>query len=156
MAKALEQAGKNRDVELMKRDTPFMLKEYRDLKDILRKIVKRYEMSDEVQTSSLDVVEEERSRMLTRALEEAERANMAKTAFLSNMSHEIRTPMNAIIGLYNIALRNNSLDEDTRDILTKIGASAKHLLSLINDILDMSRIESGYTKLKTRSSGLAA
>jgi len=78
----------------------------------------------------------------------AEDASRAKTSFLSNMSHEIRTPMNAIIGLDNIALRNPNLQPQTREQLEKIGASAKHLLGLINDILDMSRIESGRMVLK--------
>ena len=73
----------------------------------------------------------------------AEESSRAKTSFLSNMSHEIRTPMNAIIGLDNIALRDPDLPPKTRDQLEKIGASARHLLGLINDILDMSRIESG-------------
>ncbi len=77
----------------------------------------------------------------------AEEASRAKTSFLSNMSHEIRTPMNAIIGLDNIALRNPNLQPQTREQLEKIGASAKHLLGLINDILDMSRIESGRMML---------
>ena len=78
----------------------------------------------------------------------AEESSKAKTSFLSNMSHEIRTPMNAIIGLDNIALRNPDLQPQTRDQLEKIGASARHLLGLINDILDMSRIESGRMVLK--------
>ena len=78
----------------------------------------------------------------------AENASRAKTSFLSNMSHEIRTPMNAIIGLDSIALRNPNLQPQTREQLEKIGASAKHLLGLINDILDMSRIESGRMVLK--------
>lgn len=78
----------------------------------------------------------------------AEDASRAKTSFLSNMSHEIRTPMNAIIGLDSIALRNPNLQPQTREQLEKIGASAKHLLGLINDILDMSRIESGRMVLK--------
>ena len=79
----------------------------------------------------------------------AEDASRAKTSFLSNMSHEIRTPMNAIIGLDNIALRNPDLQPETREQLEKIGASAKHLLGVINDILDMSRIESGRMTLKS-------
>ena len=78
----------------------------------------------------------------------AEESSRAKTSFLSNMSHEIRTPMNAIIGLDNIALKDPDLSPHTREQLEKIGASAKHLLSLINDILDMSRIESGRMVLK--------
>ena len=78
----------------------------------------------------------------------AEEASRAKTSFLSNMSHEIRTPMNAIIGLDNIALRDPDLPPRTREQLEKIGSSAKHLLGLINDILDMSRIESGRMVLK--------
>ena len=80
---------------------------------------------------------------LSDALASAEQANKAKTAFLSNMSHEIRTPMNAIIGLDTIALNDPETPEKTKGYLEKIGSSAEHLLSLINDILDMSRIESG-------------
>lgn len=80
-----------------------------------------------------------------RKLEEASRA---KTAFLSNMSHEIRTPMNAIIGLNSLALEDAGLSQTTRDHLQKIGTSAHHLLGVINDILDISRIESGSMSLK--------
>ena len=87
--------------------------------------------------------EMEQNRALTEALSRAEEANAAKTAFLSSMSHEIRTPMNAIIGLDNIALKDPTISETTRQELESIGSSARHLLSLINDILDMSRIESG-------------
>ena len=78
----------------------------------------------------------------------AEESSRAKTSFLSNMSHEIRTPMNAIIGLDSIALREPGISDRTREHLEKIGISAKHLLGLINDILDMSRIESGRMVLK--------
>ncbi len=90
----------------------------------------------------------EQNRALTEALTRAEEANAAKTAFLSSMSHEIRTPMNAIISLDNIALHDESISQHTRDELEKIGSSARHLLALINDILDMSRIESGRMVLK--------
>ena len=90
----------------------------------------------------------EQQQVLSDALEEAEAANKAKTAFLSNMSHEIRTPMNAIIGLDNIALNDENVPQKTREYLEKIGSSAEHLLTLINDILDMSRIESGRMTLK--------
>ena len=97
-----------------------------------------------------DVIREqqERNDALSLALEEAKQANIAKTAFLSNMSHEIRTPMNAIIGLDNIALKEKNLSPETREQLEKINGSAKHLLGLINDILDMSRIESGRMVLE--------
>ena len=91
---------------------------------------------------------EQQSQVLSVALTAAEQANKAKTVFLSNMSHEIRTPMNAIIGLDNIALNDPGLPEKTRDYLEKIGAAADHLLGLINDILDISRIESGRMTLK--------
>ena len=84
-----------------------------------------------------------RKQELSDALNSAEQTNRAKTVFLSNMSHEIRTPMNAIIGLDNIALNEPDLPDRVRDYLEKIGASARHLLGIINDILDMSRIESG-------------
>ena len=85
---------------------------------------------------------------LADALSQAKAANAAKTSFLSSMSHEIRTPMNAIIGLDAIALKDPSLSPRTRDHLEKIGSSAHHLLSLINDILDISRIESGRMSLR--------
>ena len=88
------------------------------------------------------------NRALSEALAAAEDANKAKTAFLSSMSHEIRTPMNAIIGLDSLALRNESLPAETREYLVKIGESAHHLLGLINDILDMSRIESGRLRIR--------
>ncbi|MCR4751583.1 MAG: response regulator [Eubacterium sp.] len=90
----------------------------------------------------------EQRQALSDALETAEQANRAKTAFLSNMSHEIRTPMNAIIGLDNIAINDPETPEKTRGYLEKIGASAEHLLNLINDILDMSRIEAGRLIIK--------
>ena len=89
-----------------------------------------------------------KSQALSDALTAAEEASKAKTAFLSNMSHEIRTPMNAIIGLDNIALSEPNLPPHIRDYLEKIDGSAQHLLSLINDILDMSRIESGRMVLR--------
>ena len=77
----------------------------------------------------------------------AEEGSRAKTHFLSNMSHDIRTPMNAIIGYTTLALRENATPEQMRDFLNKIGASSQHLLALINDVLEMSRIESGKIEL---------
>ncbi len=93
-------------------------------------------------------ITEKRDQALSEALEAAVKANEAKTAFLSSMSHEIRTPMNAIIGLDSLALKKDNLDAETRGYLEKIGESARHLLGLINDILDMSRIESGRLILR--------
>ncbi len=84
-----------------------------------------------------------KSQAISDALRAAEEASKAKTAFLSNMSHEIRTPMNAIIGLNSMALQEAGISDSVRGYLEKIDTSAHHLLSLINDILDMSRIESG-------------
>jgi len=78
----------------------------------------------------------------------SEESNRAKTAFLSNMSHEIRTPINAVIGIDTLALKDPDLKPETREQFQKIGASAKHLLGLINDVLDMSRIESGQMPLR--------
>ncbi len=90
-----------------------------------------------------------KSQALSDALKTAEEASKAKTIFLSNMSHEIRTPMNAIIGLDSLALHEPEISSKTRGYLEKIGSSAEHLLSLINEILDMSRIESGRTKINS-------
>ena len=96
----------------------------------------------------------EQRQALTEALTRAEEANAAKTAFLHSMSHEMRTPMNAIIGLDSIALRDVSLSPETRGDLEQLGSSAEHLLSLIDDILDMSRIETGRMELKAEEFSL--
>ena len=99
-------------------------------------------------TTELQREQIKRNEQLKEALDVANQANSAKTAFLSSMSHEMRTPMNAIIGLDAIALKEPDLSDRTREHLNKIGESARHLLSLINDILDMSRIEGGKMVLK--------
>lgn len=85
---------------------------------------------------------------LRNALAAAEHANKAKTTFLSNMSHDIRTPMNAIIGYTALAATHIDDKELVQDYLNKINISSTHLLSLINDVLDMSRIESGSVKIE--------
>ena len=96
-----------------------------------------------------------KNHALAEALAAAKEASKAKTAFLSNMSHEIRTPMNAIIGLNNIAMNEPSASEKVKEYLAKIGTSANHLLSIINDILDMSRIESGRMTIKSEEFSFA-
>ena len=89
------------------------------------------------------------------ALSMAEAANKSKSTFLSNLSHDIRTPMNAIIGFATIAMTNLGNTEKVRDYLSKILSSSNHLLSLINDILDMSRIESGKLNLEETEANLS-
>ncbi len=85
---------------------------------------------------------------------QAERSNKAKSTFLSNMSHDIRTPMNAIIGYTNLIKKEPGLPKKTKDYLDKIEASNNHLLALINDILDMSRIESGKMELDPQKANI--
>ena len=88
------------------------------------------------------------NQALSEAVAAAEAASRAKSTFLSNMSHDIRTPMNAIIGFTTLAVSNIDNQERVKDYLTKTLSSSRHLLALINDILDMSRIESGKLQLE--------
>lgn len=92
--------------------------------------------------------EMENKRLLEGALAQANRANKSKSVFLSNMSHDIRTPMNAIVGFTTLAMSRLDRPELIKDYLEKIMISGKHLLSLINDVLDMSRIENGKMHLE--------
>ncbi|MDD5863392.1 MAG: response regulator, partial [Firmicutes bacterium] len=89
------------------------------------------------------------------AVNAAHSANQAKSMFLSNMSHDIRTPMNAIIGFTTLAIANVTNTEKVKDYLSKILSSGNHLLSLINDVLDMSRIESGKINLEEQEVNLS-
>ena len=89
------------------------------------------------------------------AFREAEAANKSKSLFLSNMSHDIRTPMNAVIGYATLAAANTDDTDKVKDYLTKILSAGNHLLSLINDILDMSRIESGKIRLEETEANLS-
>lgn len=91
---------------------------------------------------------EAQNRALEKALKKANAANEAKSLFLSSMSHDIRTPMNGIVGMTTVAKESIKNEDRIKDCLDKIDVSSKHLLSLINDILDMSRIESGNLILK--------
>ncbi len=102
-------------------------------------------------------VQEENKRQgdLQQALQMAQAANRAKTTFLNNMSHDIRTPMNAIIGYTGLASSHVGNVELVKEYLAKIGESSGHLLSLINDVLDMSRIESGKMNLNEKKESLS-
>lgn len=109
--------------------------------DIMVMVVSK-EITEQVQK------QREQTQALQDALMQAQHANRAKTTFLSNMSHDIRTPMNAIMGFTTIAVSHIDNKEQVKDCLQKVLASSNHLLSLINDILDMSRIESGKMQLE--------
>lgn len=99
-----------------------------------------------------EIIEEQKKQeeALTKALEAAEQANRAKSTFLSSMSHDIRTPMNAIVGFTALAQKHMKEPEKVKEYLENISTSSAHLLNLINDILDMSRIESGTVKLEEK------
>ena len=99
--------------------------------------------------------QKEQTQALQDALMQAQHANRAKTTFLSNMSHDIRTPMNAIIGFTTIAVSHIDNKDQVRDCLQKVLSSSNHLLSLINDILDMSRIESGKVQIKEQECNIS-
>lgn len=99
--------------------------------------------------------QEERIRQMEDALDSAEAANKAKSIFLSNMSHDIRTPMNAIIGFAALLMRDAENPVKVREYTRKVTASSQHLLSLINDVLDISKIESGKMTLNISEFELA-
>lgn len=129
--------------------------EYLWLELTLIKFTKVEEEASYIAFAFLNVDEEEREKenqrkMLVDALAAAEHANKAKTTFLNNMSHDIRTPMNAIIGYTALAASHLDDVDLIRDYLSKISVSSSHLLSLINDVLDMSRIESGRVKIEEK------
>ena len=105
-------------------------------------VIAAYQNVDEIVA-----MEQEQQRQLKLALDAAEQSSRAKTTFLSSMSHDIRTPMNAIVGFTALAQTHIDNKDMVQDYLSKINTSSTHLLSLINDILDMSRIESGSVKL---------
>ncbi|MDE7439392.1 MAG: transporter substrate-binding domain-containing protein [Clostridia bacterium] len=98
--------------------------------------------------------EQEQKNAMSEALAQAQYANKAKTTFLNSMSHDIRTPMNAIIGFTSLALTHLDNKEQIRNYLGKIMTSGNHLLSLINDVLDMSRIESGKVRIEEKENSL--
>ena len=139
--------------------------EYKNLSDLwmeARFIVKRRDENGhvhEVLYVARDITTEkmrelEQKNQLAHALAAAQQASKAKSTFLNNMSHDIRTPMNAIIGFTALAQTHIENQAQVQDYLAKISTSSTHLLSLINDILDMSRIESGVVKLDEKPTHL--
>ena len=126
----------------------FIMTRDNDTDDIMVMVVSK-EITEQVQK------QRRQTQALQDALMQAQHANRAKTTFLSNMSHDIRTPMNAIIGFATIAFSHIDRKDQVRDCLQKVLSSSNHLLSLINDILDMSRIESGKVQIKEQECNIS-
>lgn len=126
----------------------FIMTRDNDTDDIMVMVVSK-EITELVQK------QRRQTQALQDALMQAQHANRAKTTFLSNMSHDIRTPMNAIIGFATIAVSHIDRKDQVMDCLQKVLSSSNHLLSLINDILDMSRIESGKVQIKEQECNIS-
>ena len=121
------------------------------LQMLRRRAVQEMEQQKKEQEKKYQTQLEEQNRKLEIALQHEGAANRAKREFLFNMSHDIRTPMNAIIGFPSLAATHIDNREQVLDYLKKISTSSQHLLSLINDVLDMSRIESGKVKIEEKA-----
>ncbi len=126
----------------------FVMTQDNDTDDIMVMVVSK-EITERVKK------QREQTQALQDALLQAQHANKAKSTFLSNMSHDIRTPMNAIIGFTTIAVSHIDNKDQVRECLQKVLSSSNHLLSLINDILDMSRIESGRVQIKEQECNIS-
>ena len=118
----------------------------RDVKRTKKEVEEKETARQELEDKNKELAESQTA--LSDALISAEHANRAKTAFLNNMSHDIRTPMNAIVGFTALAASHIDNKKQVQDYLEKISVSSQHLLSLINDVLDMSRIESGKVTIE--------
>jgi|GEM_PF-5603528 len=126
---------------------------YRYSKNSYEILLRNHEISEAnnkilQQSESLEVKVKERSEELLIARDEAVKANKAKSEFLANISHELRTPLNAILGFSELLTKDNDLSEDQKKKLVIINSSGGHLLSLINDVLDISKIEAGKVELE--------
>lgn len=137
----------SKDTQMCVRQSFIMTQDY-ETNDIMVMVVTK-EITDIVKK------QKEQTQALQDALMQAQHASRAKTTFLSNMSHDIRTPMNAIIGFTTIAVSHIDNKEQVKDCLQKVLSSSNHLLSLINDILDMSRIESGKIQIKEQDCNIS-
>ena len=126
----------------------FVMTQDNDTDDIMVMVVSK-EITEQVKK------QREQTQALQDALLQAQHANKAKSTFLSNLSHAIRTPMNAIIGFTTIAVSHIDNKDQVRECLQKVLSSSNHLLSLINDILDMSRIESGRVQIKEQECNIS-
>lgn len=118
----------------------------RDVRRTRKEVVEKETARQELEAKNDELAHSQKA--LSDALIAAEHASRAKTAFLNNMSHDIRTPMNAILGFTELAVSHIDNREQVQDYLKNISVSGKHLLSLINDVLDMSRIESGKVTIE--------
>ncbi len=120
----------------------------RDVKRTRKEVIEKENARLELEKKNSELAQSQKA--LSDALIAEEHANHAKTAFLNNMSHDIRTPMNAIVGFTALAASHIDDKEQVQDYLAKISVSSQHLLSLINDVLDMSRIESGKVAIEEK------
>ena len=118
----------------------------RDVRRTRKEVEEQEKARQNLELKNAELAESQKA--LSDALVAAEHANRAKTVFLNNMSHDIRTPMNAIVGFSALAASHIDNKEQVQDYLGKISVSSQHLLSLINDVLDMSRIESGKVTIE--------
>src|SRR6185436_14407860 len=121
-----------------------------------RRSARRSRKELEQHKDHLESVVDNRTAQLVEARDQALAANRSKSTFLAHMSHELRTPLNAILGFSDMLLRDGSLSDRHRTDLMMIGSSGEHLLGLINDVLDMAKIESGVSQVENAAFDLPA
>lgn len=149
----LDRAGKERWIEHQCRKVYDEQGMYLGRRGVNRDITEKHAMEQELAAyqGRLEELVAKRTAELEAARQAAEAANRAKSLFLANMSHELRTPLNAILGLTGLLRRNPNLDEEARHHLELVARSGEHLLDLISDVLEISRIESGRLCVQTQS-----